>query len=123
MNAEPIEHHELVRRLAKPGLHIVEELTPENAHRWHMASCICGEAGELFDAIKKHVLYSKPLDRENVIEELGDIEFYMEGLRQSLGLTRAETVDANITKLTARYHSGKFSNEQAQARKDKEVGE
>lgn len=112
-------HSELVSALKKPGKAIVESLTDIKADAWHMASCIPGEAGELFDAIKKWVIYEKSFDRENIIEELGDLEFYMEGLRQNLGITRKETIAANIVKLTKRYESGSFSNQQAQERADK----
>jgi NTP pyrophosphatase (non-canonical NTP hydrolase) len=115
-----INHAEMVQRLAKPGQDIIAELTPNNAHLWHMASCVMGEAGELFDAIKKPAIYAKgAIDRENVVEELGDLEFYLAGLRLSLGITRAETLQANMDKLQKRYHKGTYSNEQAQERADK----
>ena len=114
-----VSHSEMVKVLAKPGLQIIEQLTPENAHLWHMASCICGEGGELFDAIKKPAIYGKPIDRENVVEELGDLEFYMEGLRQGLGITREETITHNTAKLSERY--GKvYSNQAAIERSDKQ---
>lgn len=113
-------HAELVAALGKPGEDILKEITPEEVHRWHMATGISGEAGELLDAIKKHVLYKREIDLENVIEELGDLEFYMEGLRQGLGITREETLNYNVNKLLTRYHSGSYSNEQAQDRADKE---
>ena len=116
-----IKHNEMVSALAKPGADIINDLSPMKAHLWHMASCIQGEAGELFDAIKKPVIYNKGVfDRENIVEELGDIEFYMEGLRQALGISRDETIEANIVKLAVRYREGTYSNEQAQARADKE---
>lgn len=114
-----ITHHELVTALVKPGADIIAELSPEKAHTLHMAVGIAGEAGELLDAIKKHVIYNKPLDRENVIEELGDLEFYMEGLRQGVGVTREETLVANIAKLSVRYAGLNYSNAAAQARADK----
>ena len=113
---------EMVEMLAKPGSQIVGELMADQAHALHMAVGIAGESGELLDAIKKHTMYQKPLDRENVVEELGDLEFYMEGLRQGLGITRAETLDANKLKLLGkRYASGKYSNDQAITRADKEA--
>lgn len=114
-----IKHNEMVKALAKSGQLIIDELTPEKAHQLHMAVGISGEAGELIDAVKKSAIYNKPLDRENVIEELGDIEFYMEGLRQSLNITREETIYANIAKLGKRYAGGKYSNDAAQQRADK----
>lgn len=110
---------DMVQGLAKPGEAIVESLTPEKAHQLHMAVGISGEAGELLDAIKKAVIYNKQLDRENVIEELGDLEFYMEGLRQGLGITRQETIRANVQKLGKRYSDG-YSDTAAQERADKQ---
>jgi NTP pyrophosphatase (non-canonical NTP hydrolase) len=116
---DELNHPELVRRLAKPGFEIVMRMTSKNAHNLHMAVGIAGESGELLDAIKKVVIYNKPLDRENVVEELGDLEFYMEGLRQGLGITREEVLERNIAKLQKRYGSGSYSDQQAQARADK----
>jgi len=110
----------MVRGLAKPGEQILQEMSPKQAHGMHMAIGIAGEAGELLDAIKKNCIYQKPLDTENVLEELGDIEFYLEGLRQSLGITREETLEANIKKLGVRYDGHQYSNQAAQDRADKD---
>lgn len=119
-----IKHHEMVAALAKPGEDILATLTPEKCHLWHMATGVSGEAGELLDAVKKQVAYNKEIDRENVIEELGDLEFYMEGLRQGLNITREETLAHNINKLAtgekARYKLLAYSDAQAQARADKQ---
>ena len=93
---------EMVSGLAKPGEAIIASLTPDKAHILHMAVGVAGEAGELLDAVKKHVIYNKDIDRKNVVEELGDLEFYMEGLRQRLGISRQETIIANINKLGER---------------------
>lgn len=112
-------HQDLVQAIVKPGEAIIESLSPEKAHLLHMAIGIAGEAGELLDAVKKHVIYNKPLDRENAIEELGDLEFYMEGFRASAKITREQTLDANITKLSKRYPSLSYSDEAAQLRADK----
>src|SRR5436309_15555689 len=109
----------MVKTLAKPGQDIIDSLTPEKAHLWHMATGVSGESGELEDAIKKHVIYNKPADRANVVEELGDIEFYIEGIRQGLGITREETIAANIEKLGKRYEGMKYTDQAAQARADK----
>lgn len=114
-----ITHPELVAALVKPGQDILDSLTPLKCHLWHMASCIPGEAGELFDAIKKLTIYGKILDRQNVIEELGDLEFYMQGLRDALNITREETLAANIAKLSKRYVGLTYSDKSAQERADK----
>jgi NTP pyrophosphatase (non-canonical NTP hydrolase) len=115
-----INHSDMVAQLAKPGEVIAAEMTGEDAHLLHMSVGISGEAGELLDAVKKAVMYRKDIDRENVIEELGDLEFYMEGLRQGLGITREETIEANISKLGKRYKGHQYSDQQAQDRADKQ---
>lgn len=115
------EHAELVARLVKPGHEIHRELIQSVCHRIHMALGIAGEAGELVDAIKKNAIYCRAIDIANVVEELGDLEFYMEGLRAELGITREETLLANIDKLNRRYKLGKYSDEQATERADKQI--
>ena len=105
--------------LAKDGADILKNLTPEQANMWHMVTGIGGEAGEIIDCIKKHVIYQKPLDVENVKEELGDLLFYMSNLMQSVGLSFKDVLQHNIDKLSVRYSSGKYSNQQAQERADK----
>lgn len=112
-------HQQLVTRLRKPGTEIMQTITPTKLDLLHMAGCVCEEAGELFGAIKKSVFYNKPLDMTNVVEELGDLEFYMEGLRQILELSRDKTLVENVMKLDSRYATGKYSDAQAQARADK----
>ena len=114
-----IEYSKMISVLVKPGSVIKETLKGEDVDLWHMATGISGEAGELLDAVKKHVIYTKVLDRDNVIEELGDLEFYMEGLRQNLGITREETIQKNIEKLSVRYQGFVYSDQKAQDRADK----
>jgi NTP pyrophosphatase (non-canonical NTP hydrolase) len=117
----PLEysHEELVAALAKPGEDIVETMNSHNAHLIHMVMGICGEAGELLDAIKKATIYQKELDLVNVVEELGDLEFYIQGLRAALHISREQCLEANIEKLRTRY--GKvYSDKAAQERADKQ---
>ena len=113
------EHSKLVASLFKPGQDIINEMDPTKARLCHVAMGLSGEAGEILDAIKKHVMYNKELDMDNIKEELGDLEFFMEAIRQILGMDREEILQANIAKLSVRYAAGKYTNEQAQARADK----
>ena len=113
------DFNKMALALAKDGADIVKNLTHEQANLWHMATGIGGEAGEIEDVIKKHVIYQKPLDVENVKEELGDLLFYMSNLMQSVGLSFKDVLQHNIDKLSIRYSSGKYSNTQAQERADK----
>lgn len=115
-----IGYRDLVARLIKPGDQILNEMSPAQAHLLHMAVGISGEAGEILDAVKKNCIYQKPLDLVNIIEELGDIEFFLEGLRQEIGITRQQTLAANTEKLSKRYYQLTYSNQAAQERKDKQ---
>lgn len=105
--------------LAKDGALIKNEITPEQANLLHMAVGVSGEAGELLDAIKKHVVYQKPLDVVNVKEEIGDLFFYLFNTMASLNLSFEDIIQGNIDKLSVRYSSGSYSNAQAQERADK----
>lgn len=84
----------------------------------HAAIGIAGEAGEVLDAVKKMWVYNKPLDIENLIEELGDIEFYMQALRSLINVSRPDVLRANISKLRKRYPTG-YTDALAIARLDK----
>lgn len=116
---QQIEHTQLVKNLLKPSAAIIDDMTPTKANLVHLALGIGGEAGEIIDCVKKCVIYNKPLDRENLIEELGDLEFYMEAIRQQIGVSREETIEHNLTKLRKRYSKLTYSDEDAQIRADK----
>lgn len=113
-----MSHPELVESLIKSPHVILASLTPYDVSLIHMVLGICGEAGELLDAVKKRVIYRKELDRENVVEELADLEFYLEGFRQIVKVNRDEILAANIAKLQKRYAGG-YSDRAAQERADK----
>jgi NTP pyrophosphatase (non-canonical NTP hydrolase) len=119
--SEKIEekHREIVRALAKPGRIICEEMTPRKAHLMHMVMGVAGEAGELLDAIKKHTIYQQDLDYLNVIEELGDLEFYLRGLREELNINRDVVLQENCRKLERRYATRAYTDLAAKQRQDK----
>lgn len=79
----------------------------------HAALGIAGEAGETVDIIKKSWAYGKPLNREELIKEVGDQLWYINLLIDTLGVTWGEVFAANVAKLTARYPEKKFSADRA----------
>ena len=92
----------------------------------HMTLGIAGESGELVDAVKKYWAYGKPLNVNNVIEELGDLLFYIQGMLSTVtrqGALAPETLEdliiTNMDKLSKRYPTG-YSDAAAIARADKE---
>lgn len=113
----------MVERLTKPGQNIIADLTPHSADLLHVSSNLLIEAAELADPIAKLAYYGKELGPEalaNIIEELGDMEFYMERIRALLGITREQTLRHNIDKLAKRYGES-YSNDAAIKRADKEA--
>jgi NTP pyrophosphatase (non-canonical NTP hydrolase) len=112
-------YEQFVQSIVKPGHDILVQLTPLQASILHMAVGVSGEAGELLDAVKKHAVYQKQLDFDNVREEAGDILFYLTGLLNELGLTINDCMEANVEKLSKRYPEKRYTNAAAIARVDK----
>jgi NTP pyrophosphatase (non-canonical NTP hydrolase) len=108
----------MVSNLAKPAEEIQETLSPGKVHINHMLLGLTTELGELATTIKRWIIYNEELNTKNIVEELGDMEFYLEGLRQGLDLTREQILAHNTEKLTFRY-GDKYSDKAAVARADK----
>lgn len=83
---------------------------------WH-ATGLAGEAGEVSDMIKKGIFHQHGLDREKLIKELGDVLWYVAALATKLDASLGDIMQANITKLKARYPAG-YSSEASLARVD-----
>lgn len=78
----------------------------------HAAQGMVTEAGEMMDALKKHIFYGKPLDEVNLMEELGDSLWYHSVAIDALHTSFEEVMGINIRKLRKRYGE-KFSSEKA----------
>lgn len=110
-DSTPIRYDHFVHRLFKQGAACGDLV--------HAAMGISGESGELLDAIKKHVVYGKELDRINVIEELGDLTFYIHAMMNLLGISEQQVLQHNACKLMVRYEGMEYSDQAAQRRADK----
>jgi hypothetical protein len=96
----------------------VPDATAEQYHMLHMAIGIAGESAELLENIQ-HYFKTGNWDHENVLEEMGDLEFYMEGFRQGGGINRLRTLMHNLDKLAVRYENYDYSDQAAHDRADK----
>lgn len=113
-------HSEMVRKLFKDPNQI-GVLSPGKVNLLHASVGVAGEAGEVLDRIKKYVFNNNDTKfHQQMINEIGDLEFYLEALRQSLGVTRAQCLQANVEKLAARYPNFEYSDAAAVRRADKE---
>jgi len=78
----------------------------------HAMIGLCTESGEFQDMVKKHIFYGKEIDKVNLIEELGDLMWYMAVAADELGVSFEEIMEKNAAKLAARYKGG-FSEKKA----------
>jgi NTP pyrophosphatase (non-canonical NTP hydrolase) len=76
---------------------------------------LCGETGEIADIWKKYLHQGHELDKEHMIEELGDVLWYCAELAAGLGVGLAEVAERNIEKLRRRYPNG-FEAERSRER-------
>ena len=95
------------------AIRTLNDLESREANLAHMALGITGEAGEVADIIKKHYAYDKPLDTLHLVEEIGDIMFYLNGLLAELDVEWSEVLGVNIKKLETRYPDLKFNADHA----------
>ena len=75
---------------------------------------LCGESGEIAEAVKKHIFHDHPLDEEKLAKEAGDVLWYLNYLSvRCLGKGLDQIMDLNIEKLSKRYPEGFFSSERS----------
>ena len=67
---------------------------------------IAGEAGEICDMWKKVMFHKHPLDKAKLLNEIGDVRYYLEVLTYMLGETMENIEELNIDKLNKRYPNG-----------------
>lgn len=111
------KHVEVVRYDAFVAA-LFKVMSPEMM-KLHAALGCTGEAGELGDAIKKEVIYGKAPDRANIVEELGDLRFYMQATMMLYNINEQEVLQENANKLSKRYKGIAYSDGAAIARADK----
>lgn len=159
-----MNYSEFVAGLIKPGADILATLTPEKCNLLHMAVGLSGEVAELFDAmdpahiveeigdceffleglkmvlpgagepiesgsiiviagdildrVKKHTVYNKPLDEQQLRRLIATFDKELEGIYAETGISRDKVLQANMEKLKLRYKAG-YSDKAAQERADK----
>lgn len=73
---------------------------------------ISGEAGEVCDIIKKAVYQGHEMDTDHIVEELGDLMWYVALMAYMCGETLDGVMQKNVDKLWKRYPDG-FSTERS----------
>lgn len=88
----------------------------EDVKLLHAVIGLVTETGELADAFKKHIFYRKDIDWINILEETGDLMWYLgilfRVIEEKTGTKPEGVLIRNIEKLKARYPNG-FKEEDA----------
>ena len=70
------------------------------------AAGLAEEAGEVLGHVRKHVMQLQPLNRDAVVEELGDLLWCVASVATCLGVSLSEVARVNEEKLRARHPGG-----------------
>ena len=71
-----------------------------------------GEAGECIDIVKKCEFQGHDLDINKLVDELGDVLWYIAEICEGLGISMSDVAELNIEKLKERYPNG-FESERS----------
>lgn len=63
---------------------------------------LAGEAGEVLDLGKKYLMHGKPLDKQKLVEEIGDVFWYAALLLEYYDIDFSDVLVANVHKLEER---------------------
>ncbi len=78
---------------------------------------LAGESGECCELLKKYFFQGHELDKAKMLDELGDVLWYIGETAAGIGATLEEVAIHNIKKLKARYPD-RFSAERSLNRED-----
>ena len=79
----------------------------DDAHRLlDAAAGMAEESGEVLGLVRKHVMQQRPLDREALVKELGDVLWCVAIVSATIGVSLSEVASVNEEKLRARYPDG-----------------
>ena len=67
---------------------------------------LAGESGEVVDIIKKYLVAGKEIDKNHLVEELGDVMWYIAEACKFFDLSMQEIARVNIEKMAKRYPNG-----------------
>ena len=81
-------------------------LTPDQYRILHSVLGVITEAGEMAENIMAHLIDGAPLDTVNLMEEGGDVMWYLAIPMNVYGWTMNQVLQANIEKLKKRYPAG-----------------
>jgi NTP pyrophosphatase (non-canonical NTP hydrolase) len=88
------------------------KMSDEELNMVHASIGLIGEAGEYVEEIKKMVFHNKPLSRDRIKSELGDVLWYFCVNIRLWNLSISDIIIYNKQKLNSRYPNGRSENYQ-----------
>ncbi|NFD56103.1 nucleotide pyrophosphohydrolase [Clostridium botulinum] len=76
-----------------------------------------GESGEVIDIVKKYLYQGHSLNIDKLINELGDVQWYINLIADAINVDLEDVAKYNIYKLEKRYPKGCFRVEDSVNRK------
>ena len=78
----------------------------DNQRLLDAAAGLAEEAGEVLGHVRKHVMQQRPLDRDALVKELGDVLWCVAITATSIGVSLSEVASVNEEKLRSRHPDG-----------------
>lgn len=103
------------------ALRTAKDLGSTESDLLHAALGIASEGGEFISEVKRVSIYGKAVTvemNEHMVEELGDLLWYIAVAARGLGVSLEDIAQHNIAKLACRYPE-KYSDLLAESRLDK----
>ena len=93
------EYQEKAERTVNNDLQIDEQLS-------NLCMGLAGESGEVIDYIKKGLYHGHKLEINKIIEELGDVMWYITNISSYFSISMNKILEEKIRKLEERYPDG-----------------
>lgn len=92
----------------------IRTLPQEVEHKDNVMTCALGlgESGEVQNVIKKEYFHGHAIDKQKIVDEIGDMLWYAAALCHLYNLRLSDVLDHNLQKLQRRYPQG-FSKERS----------
>lgn len=90
---------------------------------FHAALGLGSESGELMSLLRRWIYYGKDLDLPKVMDELGDIAYFLATACNAVGVDMNLILAANVAKLRARYPDGFDEKKEERGNRDRDAEE
>lgn len=95
--------------------------SPETLNMLHAVLGLYSEAGELLECLFDSMMTGTKLDTKNMVEEAGDIRWFLTLLEDALEVSDVEVMTKNLKKLKKRFPEGFSESDAVNRDKDAEL--